>query len=460
MLRACADLLYGPRRHLEADCMGHEMNVISAKRRELGLSQEQLANRAGVSRSSVQRAEEGWLSPETLSSIARVLKVCADELTSALGIKYRLRRLQSLLRKRNLKRRELTGLPADLRRGFEEYQKARTDLVLKALDLFGGLQRWHLLEEECRKWRECAAADHANSSDVTRVNLRRATEALRKIPKPMECFALPAFLEANLRWIAAQTLLELVSAKYSNSEPNEGALQLKRPPSNPMRILRERRGWSQDGMAQIAKTGKATIQRLENGENVAPETLCRILAGLGVKPGEFVEVHRIFQQEIEAHLQEIKAHRRGLGILRQEIDTNPETTRGIGAVVVSECRELVERRTVLEDGMVRYREAQDGLAAEYDERSAAMSHFLACVRAALDSPNEDTSSALVQAKEALPSDDLDAHVREADAAGERFFESMRRYAKAVARIEYALTGNVSLIRFESSSAGKSAAHTL
>jgi transcriptional regulator with XRE-family HTH domain len=58
--------------------------LIAARRRELGLSQEQLAARAGISKPTVQNIEAGRQrnpQPDTLAKIAKALQLSIRELT-------------------------------------------------------------------------------------------------------------------------------------------------------------------------------------------------------------------------------------------------------------------------------------------------------------------------------------------------------------------------------------------
>lgn len=53
--------------------------------------------------------------------------------------------------------------------------------------------------------------------------------------------------------------------------------------------LREKQGLSQEQLAEKAGVAQSTIHYIENGNNPRTETLIKIAAALGVKPGELLD---------------------------------------------------------------------------------------------------------------------------------------------------------------------------
>ena len=67
-----------------------------------------------------------------------------------------------------------------------------------------------------------------------------------------------------------------------------------------IQILRKQRGWTQEQLAQCSGISVRTLQRLENGEPAAGETLQSVAAALGVPVGELLSTPQDVHQTAPA----------------------------------------------------------------------------------------------------------------------------------------------------------------
>jgi DNA-binding XRE family transcriptional regulator len=136
------------------------MNLLRQLRKAKGLSQDQLAQAAGIGKATVQRIERGRCLPnwETAMSLAAVLDCDATSLRYGAGLAAEVSKLATISLTRDATPTELRPLPEKLREVFLDYYESRKALVAANKVTEEAMASWvALFREQSNVHRDCAA---------------------------------------------------------------------------------------------------------------------------------------------------------------------------------------------------------------------------------------------------------------------------------------------------------------
>jgi transcriptional regulator with XRE-family HTH domain len=215
--------------------MEKAMNPIKDLRERRRYSQETLADRARVSRATIQRLERGNTAPSqvVLHRVLKALQATPADMneflefaTESLRIQRQVTRVVTIIAGRNATCDELEGLPGDLQDVIKDWQLARQSIV-SAAEAAVAQDELNVLKKECfaieREWLAALSGAFADPTQEHNQRLAAACQAMRERRSWIELAhcennlesAMARFHQARLEMAAAITAFKFVLAKHN-----------------------------------------------------------------------------------------------------------------------------------------------------------------------------------------------------------------------------------------------------